>query len=78
MSGEAPLVHRSFAVGRRTCEVTIPRPPVGGVISMVVEWLPEPPRQLAPEELAEYRRGRDAAVAEAARLIGMTAAVIEV
>lgn len=44
----------------------------------VIEWAPERPRQLSADELAQYRAGRNAALAELAELTGRTVAVLEV
>ena len=78
MSAEAPALTRSFRVGHRTVTVTMPAPRLGKVRYMTIEWAPDPPRRLSKRELHQYRAGRNAAVAELAKLTGMKAAIIEI
>lgn len=77
MSAEAPLSVSRFAVGDRTCALTIARPKVGEMASCVVEWHPDIPTRLTPAELREYRAGRDQVLAALARELGITAAVVD-
>jgi hypothetical protein len=77
MSAEAPLSVARFGVGTRTCVLTIARPRPGETAACVVEWIPDLPTRLSAEELAEYRAGRDRALAAVAQRLGITAAVIE-
>lgn len=77
MSGEAPLSVSRFAVGVRTCVLTIARPRKGDVASCVVEWIPDRPERLTAVELGEYRSGRDQALTALARRLGINAAVLE-
>jgi len=78
MSAEAPLHQATFAVGKYRCTLAVPAVATGLVRSMVVEWEPEVPRRLSPEELEAYRRGRDSFIAEVAAKLGVSAAVLEV
>lgn len=77
MAAETAILIRSFRVGRRTVTLTFPRPKEGSMLAMACEWDPEPPRRLSKAEWRQYRAGRDAAVAELAAELGVTAAVIE-
>lgn len=61
-----------FKVGNFKCEMTIDRK------AMNCRWLPYMPKRMSEQMWAEYRRGRDAAVAELAALIGEKVAVVEV
>ena len=78
MSAEAVALVRSFPVGRRTCTMTIQKPKIGAVVNMVVEWSPDNPRRFSPNEWRQYRKGRNAAVADLSKLTGLKAAVIEI
>jgi hypothetical protein len=61
----ALMISTSFRVGKRyRCEMRFTNR------GLVAEWTPAPPKKLTPEELAEYRRGRDTFLAEVAKLIG--------
>lgn len=65
------LVTATFRVGRHyRCTMTIPRPEPGAALSMACEWEPSTPKRLNDREMRDYRRGRDAALSEVARLIG--------
>lgn len=77
MTGEAAILTRTFKVGRRTCTLTFPRPKAGDALCLACEWSPGPPRRLSKAEWREYRAGRNAAVAELARELGVRAAVVE-
>lgn len=66
-----PLVTTTFRVGKRyRCTMTIPRLELGSALSMACEWEPSIPKRLNDRDMRDYRRGRDAALSEAARLIG--------
>lgn len=78
MSGEAVLLVRSWQVGNRTCMMTVPRPQPGRPVHLAIEWSPTMPRRLSRGELAQYRAGRNAAIADVARELGVTAALLEV
>jgi hypothetical protein len=43
-----------------------------------VSWSPHTPRRLSKAELRDYRSGRDALLAEAAKRLGGNVAVVEV
>ena len=78
MTAEAPAVVHSFKVGIRIVTLTIQRPRVGSVVNMVVEWSPDAPAYLSPVELAQYRQGRNRAVATLAAELNTKALVVEV
>ena len=78
MPAESALLERTFAVGRFTCTMTFPRPKPGAAVHLAAEWSPRVPQRLSSSELRAYRAGRDAALAEVARLLGGTVAVLEV
>jgi hypothetical protein len=44
---------------------------------LAAEWEPEPPTKLTPAEMADYRRGRNAFIAEIAKLIGSDVLLVE-
>jgi hypothetical protein len=75
---EPALIVRSFAVGKRTVTLTLPRPRPGGVLAIACEWDPSMPRNLSEREIHQYRAGRDATLAEAARLLNSNTLLIEV
>ena len=69
-------ITRTFRVGDNfLCTITVPIGQRGIVID--AEWFPRPPSRLTDDELAEYRRGRDAVLAEVARAIGGSVAVLD-
>lgn len=76
MTAEAVFT-RTWRVGHRTVTLTAPRPKPGAVASVVMEWEPNMPRRLTPDEMTAYRSGRDAALAELAVELGGPVAVIE-
>ena len=78
LSAEAPAIVHAFKVGPRTATITIQRPRVGSVVNMVVEWSPDAPAYLSPVELAQYRQGRNRAVATFAAELNTKALVVEV
>jgi hypothetical protein len=49
-----------------------------GMIEINATWEPDLPTCLSPSEMNDYRRGRDALLAEAAQYIGGRVAVFEV
>ena len=77
MTAETPAVVHSFKVGTRTATLTIQRPRVGSVVNMTVEWSPDAPPKLSPVELAQYRQGRNSAVATLAAELDVKALVVE-
>jgi hypothetical protein len=78
MSAEAAFCIRSWTAGRYTCTLTMQRPKRGAVTNACISWLPEQPKKLTDSEIAEYRAGRDKALAEVSRELGINAAVIEI
>lgn len=69
----------TFRVGQRyRCTLILA---LSGQTGMAAEiqtcWEPGPPKQLTTAEMRDYRRGRDALLAEAARHIGGRVAVVE-
>jgi hypothetical protein len=69
----------AFRVGRYTCSISLPmRALADGAVHIETSWLPETPTRLTKAELREYRRGRDALLAEAGRLLGGNVIVAEV
>lgn len=78
MTAEAATISRTWKVGNRTVTLTLPKPKRGGVQSCVIEWAPDVPPTVSAAELAEYRAGRNAALAELARELGGNVAVLEV
>lgn len=73
--GEQPeAVTRSWRAGPYTCTLTIPRNHPSIVRSASLEWKPCRPIRLSGSDLAEYRRGRDAAL----RSLGVPVLVLEV
>lgn len=77
MSAEAPAIVRTWAVGAYRCTLTARRPRAGEVHSAALEWSPRAPTRLTCAERLEYRAGRDAAVADLARELGVTVAVVD-
>lgn len=79
MPAEAAIVTRSFTVGNRIATLSVPRPRPGNrATACLLEWAPTPPQRLTAQEWAEYRAGRNAALAELARELGGNVAVLEV
>lgn len=78
MSAEAALFVRSWRVGKYTAELTMPRPKPGATMHICIEWLPCVPKKLNAAEAQQYRAGRDRALADACRELGINAAVVEV
>ena len=76
MTAEAAAFTATWRVGSRTVTLTSPRPKPGRALSAVIEWDPAMPRKLSPAEMAEYRAGRDAALADMAQALGVTVAVL--
>ncbi len=77
MSAEAAMAVRSWSAGRHTCTLTVQRPKASALVACVIEWAPVQPVRLTDAEIAEYRAGRNKALAEVARELGVNAAVIE-
>jgi hypothetical protein len=78
MSAEAPLLSRSWKVGRYVATITIPKINPGVQLHATMDWQPTKPARLTGEELVQYRHGRDAALAEIAKTLRVNVAVVEV
>jgi hypothetical protein len=76
MSTEAAF-SRTWPVGRYTATLSSPAPVRGETRAAVVEWSPAMPRRLTADELAQYRAGRDAALAALADELRITVAVVD-
>jgi hypothetical protein len=82
MSAATAIVSRSWPVGARTACLSVPRPEPGKPAhfpggACVIEWTPSPPSKLTPGEWQQYRQGRNAAVAQIAKELGIAVAVLE-
>ena len=77
MSAEYPALVQSFPVGHFVCTLTIPRPKLHGVVTMVAEWAPDMPKRLNRHEWRQYRKGRDKTLAELSRDLGFKTLVVE-
>ncbi len=75
---DAACLVRSWRVGRWTATLTVPAINPGLRSCALIEWSPAMPgRPLTPSELAQYRAGRDAALADVARAKGLSTALLE-
>ncbi len=78
MSADAAVLVRSWPVGAYVVTMSVPRP-VGGLQKAVaIEWSPSEPTRLSGKELDQYRRGRDEAIGDLARELGIRVAVLEI
>lgn len=78
MAAEAAALTTSWKVGRRyEVTLTVPNPRRGEVGCAVVEWAPDVPRRLSGSELRQYRRGRDAAMAELVARAGRSILLVD-
>lgn len=68
---------RTWMVGSHTATLTCPRPAPGQMLAAVIEWAPSEPNRLNASELAAYRAGRNAALADLAQELGLRVALIE-
>jgi hypothetical protein len=68
---------RTWSVGPYSCTMTCPLPIVGALVP-TMEWVPECPQRLTPDEIQQYRDGRNAAFADLARETGVRVGVLEV
>lgn len=76
----SPLLETTFRVGSRffvTCSISATDIQRGAELDLGFEWRPRTPKRLWPNEWSDYRRGRDAFIAELARIAGGTALVAE-
>lgn len=75
MSAEAAFI-RSWHVGSREVTLSAPRDATGAVHA-IIEWSPDLPRSLTLDELAEYRTGRNRALADLAAELSISVGVVE-
>lgn len=71
----------TFRVGRFTCAMSLDLdglPARGQAAALVMNWTPCVPGKLSKDEIAQYRRGRDAFMGEVAKAIGGSVLVAEV
>ena len=73
MSAEAAAFVRTWAVGKYTCTLTMPKPRPGRTMHVAIEWAPEQPKRLTQAEIDEYREGRNDAI----RSLGLNALVLD-
>jgi hypothetical protein len=67
------MISNTFKVGPITCEMTI-----SALGQLTAEWSPHMPDRLTRKERAQYRAGRDALLAEFAKLTGLNMLIIEI
>jgi hypothetical protein len=78
MSAEAAIT-RSWPVGPYMVTLSAPKPKPGQQLAAAIEWAPSLPKsRLTVAEIAQYRAGRDAAIVDIARELGIRVAVVEV
>lgn len=77
MPSEPAIITRTWAVGARSVTFTVPRPKPGHTVHCCCEWSPDELTRLEGQEWLQYRAGRDAAIADVARELGLNAAVLE-
>lgn len=77
MSAQAAALARSWRVGRYSVTLTIPKPQPGASACAAIEWAPSQPKRLSATELKQYRMGRNEAIAELSRVLGITVAVVD-
>lgn len=70
-------ISRTWKVGQYSVTLTMPRERVGATATAVVEWMPSKPPRLSAPEFAQYRAGRNAALAEMVQELGITALVVD-
>lgn len=76
MSGEVAF-SRTWRVGAYRATLSCPRPSPGVTASAVIEWEPAIPTRLTPAEVNEYRAGRASALADMARELRVSVAVVD-
>lgn len=77
MTAAAAILPRSWPVGSRVCTLTVSRPKAGKPQHACIEWAPHQPEHLTSAEREQYLIGRNAAVADLARELGITVAVVD-
>lgn len=78
MSAELPALTRSWSVGSFTATLTVARLEPGRLAAAVVEWEPACPDRLTRSELADYTRGRNAAICELSESLGVRTLVLDI
>jgi len=68
LSAQAPALIRTWKVSRYTVTLTASTVQPGSLAAIAMEWSPELPERLTEAEIAEYVRGRNAALAELAAI----------
>ena len=66
------MISNTFKVGPFTCEMTI-----SALGHVTAGWSPQMPDRLTRKERAQYRAGRNALVAEFAKVTGLNMMIIE-
>jgi hypothetical protein len=66
-----------FRVGRYLCSMSYSLPVASGALQVTWEPNVPPPHTLTPVELAQYRAGRNALMAEVAAYTGLRIAIID-
>lgn len=68
---------RTWAVGKYRATLSCPRPRPGVTASACIEWFPHVPQRLTLREVDEYRAGRASALADLARELRVSVAVVD-
>jgi hypothetical protein len=78
VSASAALATRPWQVGSSwTVTLTIPPGVPGKGAVCTIEWDPSVPERLTPDELEQYRGGRNEALADVARELGIRIALVD-
>lgn len=77
MSAEQPVFVRTWQVGPRRVTLTVPRLPDGKAGILAIEWDGSVPHHMSGAEWQQYRAGRDAAIADMSRELGLNIAVVD-
>lgn len=79
MTGHSLELIHSFRVGSRSVVISLPTPKSDTeMASATLQWRPDKPKSVSHAEWVQYQTGRIDALAEFARYMGRTIAVIEV
>lgn len=71
MSAAAPVLMRTWTVGRYTAELSA-APNEAGIVNVVIDWSPHVPNDFTPSQVEEYRRHLASAATELGRLARKT------
>lgn len=71
MSAEVAVLTHSWLVGPYRVTLTVQHPVPGRSMHCSCEWEPSLPERLTEEEVCQYVRGRDAALCELSRQLGV-------